>query len=425
MSNLTYINLIRMQLYYLSMINEKLLQETNKFVEEYYLPQLFKGILEVENMPIEKISNKIATAILGGKHIFSFGNGGSEAISELFIQSLEQNISTEFQFDTFSNPKLSESKGIPNEELFNHKIKRSGKKGDLIILISASGNSENIKKASILCKEKGIETISISGNGEIVNNPEIKSDLAIVLNIKDQQILEDITLALINIIVDLVLHKVNKLNYSLEKIKEKQLYNLKKGILTIKENKIFNIAERIIKAYHEGKIIRIDAPESCGLSISAKHMEHNLKWDAFQNIKNRLKNKVNSGLSTYHLTGVGNDGGDNFNYAIEIKDNAESEDFEIIFAKNINSLQIRSLLLEANNKKMDIEIFNFNIGNDFTEACLAQIILHLTSRIINTRLLLEEESITQNQFKQQLQYDLAMLRTKPQTRIKLEQEYNL
>jgi len=46
----------------------------------------------------------------------------------------------------------------------------------------------------------------------------------------------------------------------------------------------------------------------------------------------------------YHLTGVGNDGGDSFQYAIEVGDNAKDNDVLIIFCKNPDSIEYKRLI---------------------------------------------------------------------------------
>ncbi|MBI2665914.1 SIS domain-containing protein, partial [Candidatus Woesearchaeota archaeon] len=198
------------------MTNRDLVDEfaiVDEFTRRYYFPKVIAGLMNIDEAMIEEASEKVALRIREGRRIFGFGNGGSEAISDAFIYALEQRISPAFQFDTYSNPKLPEVTDSPNSKLFHHRILRSGRKGDLAVLISASGNSNNINEISRLCRQKGVETVSVSGDGRITNNPKTKAGLPIVIPLEDQQTLEDVTLGVVYLISELVQYKIEGKKY--------------------------------------------------------------------------------------------------------------------------------------------------------------------------------------------------------------------
>ncbi len=404
------------------MIVNNVVQEIESFMQEYYLPELVAGLRKMDKGALEDISEEIANRVRNGQRIFGFGNGGSEAISEAFIYALERNIPEEFKFDAYSNPKLSEAVDAGNSELFNHRIKRSGRNGDLAVLISASGNSDNINQSSTLCKLTGVKTASISGDGKIAKDSTTKADYPLVIPIKDQQILEDATLGILYIIADLAMSKVTKKMYDVQNVSGRYIDAIVDGCQQIYPIQIETLAQDILSAYKRGNQIRVDAPNSGLLSIISKHMEHNLKWDAFQNVENRLPNRVSSGLPTYHFTGVGNDGGDGFNYAIEIDDNYSIGDIEVLFARDLHSIPIQTLLSAANRKKMSIHSFCFHTDSEYIASNVAQTVLHLTSRVINAYLLSEAQ---QRDFAEQLRADLAMLRQKDKTKNKFQELYRI
>ncbi len=392
-----------------------------QFIGKYYLPHVVEGLRTIDAQVLEDISERVAHRIREGRRLFGFGNGGSEAISEAFIYALEQRISPEFQFDTYSNPKLSEAVDSPNQELFNHRIKRSGRKGDLAILVSASGNSDNVNTVSAICRENGVETVAISGNGRIANDPETKTDYSIVIPIEDQQILEDVTLGVIYLIAELTQYKTEAKEYDVATVRSRYIDQLVTGFGQLSARAIGSLAADIIQAYKIGKLVRIDAPDSGQLSINAKHMQHNLKWDAFQDVKNRLPNRVYSGLPTYHLSGVANDGGECFNYTVEVDDNNAPGDVELLFTREIGSRSIQALLKVAEKKRMSIHQFSFNVESEYVASNLTQSVLHLTSRVINAHLLCEQAY--SETFEDQLRQDLALLRQKDKIRQRLERVY--
>lgn len=403
------------------MPKNKLENVVNRFIKEYYVPRLVSGLRSIGRQDLESVSEKVADRILKGGRIFAFGNGGSESISEAFIYSLEQRVGYEFEFDTYSNPKLSEATDFPNSLLFNHRIKRSARNGDLALLASASGNSDNINNASVLCREKKVETISVSADGRISNDPMTKADYAVIIPIKDQQILEDVTLGFIYLITQLAQYKTAGTRFNLEEVRLDYADALFHGLRGLSSANIISLTYKIIAAYKDGKSVRIDAPDSGLLSINAKHMQHNLKWDVFQNVENRLRNRVHSGLPTYHFSGVGNDGGEGFNYTIEVDDNSGQDDVQIFLARDLNSKSVQHAIRTADRKGMTVYSFCHNSCDEYVSSNVAQSLLHITSRLINSTFLTEASDLAA--LGKQLRVDLALLRQKNQTAQKLEDAY--
>src|SRR3989338_4140504 len=172
--------------------------EIESFIQDYYIPQLVEGIRGIGTIQLDELSGKAAKAIRKGNNIFAFGNGGSEAIAEHLVYSLEKRVRGlgnykyyNCKFSTCTNPKISEATDVPNAELFNGRIRQTGRNGDLAFLVSASGNSDNINNVSQVCRQEGVKTISLSGAGRITYDAKSKADYSVIIPIKDQQIGED------------------------------------------------------------------------------------------------------------------------------------------------------------------------------------------------------------------------------------------
>lgn len=110
----------------------------------------------------------ISTLRQGGKIHFC-GNGGSAADA----QHLAAELSGRFYFD---RPPLNAEAlhcntsyltAVGNdygyEAIFSRLIEGTGRKGDVLVGLSTSGNSANILKAYHSCKAIGIKTISLTG----------------------------------------------------------------------------------------------------------------------------------------------------------------------------------------------------------------------------------------------------------------------
>lgn len=383
----------------------------HNFIHSYYVPAFIQTIRSIGLDQLDSLSSLLAQKISDGSRFFAFGNGGSEAIAGIIIQLLETQIPKHFHFDLYSPPNASEQVDNRNCKIFNERIERCGKKGDIVFLISASGDSLNINAASALCRRKGLVTLSFSANGKIAHGAN-QATHKVVFKIADQQVLEDATLAIINILIIFTKTKLTEKKYDLKEIRAEYLADLISSL----ENFDFTLLRRLtgdlLQSFENGHTIRIDAPDSRLLYLCAKHMEHNLKWDALSHVTNRPVNKVISGIPSCHYSGVANDGGEGYNHAIEIRDNLSQDDIEIIFAKSRKSKATIAALEAA--ERVGCKLFLFDFGSDSGPAkiTIAQMLLHLTARVLNSRLLVRQKSIGLDTFKTQLRSDLALLRQK-------------
>ncbi|MDH4200530.1 MAG: D-sedoheptulose 7-phosphate isomerase [Spirochaetia bacterium] len=122
---------------------------------------LLRMVCEVAQKAIETYKN-------GGKILIA-GNGGSAADAQHFAGELI----SRFNFDRPGLPALalntdsSTLTAIGNdygyEFVFSRQIEANGKKGDIFIGISTSGNSLNILRAIEAAKSTGMMTIGLSG----------------------------------------------------------------------------------------------------------------------------------------------------------------------------------------------------------------------------------------------------------------------
>jgi D-sedoheptulose 7-phosphate isomerase len=118
---------------------------------------------------IEKASLLIIAAYQSGNKTLLAGNGGSAADA----QHIAGEFVSKFYFDRPGIPSIalttntSVLTAIGNDygysHLFDRQVQAFGSLDDVFIGLSTSGNSENIIKALIVCKEKGIKTIGLTG----------------------------------------------------------------------------------------------------------------------------------------------------------------------------------------------------------------------------------------------------------------------
>lgn len=124
---------------------------------------------EVLITTIEKVTQIITQAFQNGNKVLFCGNGGSAADA--------QHLAAEFsgRFYTDRNPLPSEAlhcntsylTAVANDYgydvVYSRMIKGIGKKGDVLIGLSTSGNSVNIINALIQARDNGMITVAMTG----------------------------------------------------------------------------------------------------------------------------------------------------------------------------------------------------------------------------------------------------------------------
>ena len=100
--------------------------------------------------------------------IFCIGNGGSASISNHFHCDIVKgnNYKKKFNFISLSsNIEIitAISNDISFEDIFSFQLSKYAHVGDLLIIISSSGNSKNIIKAIKLAKKLSMLTFSLTG----------------------------------------------------------------------------------------------------------------------------------------------------------------------------------------------------------------------------------------------------------------------
>ena len=117
---------------------------------------------------IEKAGKALVTAFKKGNKVMSCGNGGSMCDAMHFAEEL----SGRFRENRKALPAISISEAshitcVGNDygfdKIFSRYVEALGKKGDVLLAISTSGNSANVINAIHAAKEKGITVIGLTG----------------------------------------------------------------------------------------------------------------------------------------------------------------------------------------------------------------------------------------------------------------------
>ena len=171
------------------------MEKVEKFISTY-INSLSSSIMNSDMEKLHKAAMQILQTIKKDATIYVCGNGGSAAIANHYVVDFLKY----FREKTKLKPKiLSLSNNIETitaisndknyNQIFSYQAESYCKENDVIIIVSSSGDSPNVKNILKFAKKKKIKTIGFSGfKGGYLNK---HSDISIHINSQNYGISED------------------------------------------------------------------------------------------------------------------------------------------------------------------------------------------------------------------------------------------
>ena len=133
-----------------------------------YLDYLTSVLKTIDTREIGQFIETLLDARERGATIFFIGNGGSTATASHFANDIA--IGTNSYEKPFRAVSLTDSNAIITavgndfgfEEIFVRQLRVLGRAGDVVVAISASGNSPNLLRSFDYAKSIGIKTVAIT-----------------------------------------------------------------------------------------------------------------------------------------------------------------------------------------------------------------------------------------------------------------------
>jgi len=120
---------------------------------------------------VEAVVSAVAKSLRSGGKILLFGNGGSAAEAQHFAAELVNKFLKErpalpaisLTTDTSTITSIGNDRSF--DRIFSRQIEALGRKGDVAIALSTSGNSPNVIEGLKAAKKIGMVTIALTGEG--------------------------------------------------------------------------------------------------------------------------------------------------------------------------------------------------------------------------------------------------------------------
>lgn len=151
---------------------DKAFKNADKKPSEYsklYIDYLCEVLKNIDHNAVEKFINLMVECREKGTKIIFAGNGGSAATASHFANDIGYGTRT---YDKpFRALSLTDNNAVMTavgnddgyEDIFLKQLQVTMSPGDLVVLISASGNSPNVVKAAEYVKSKGNHVVGLTG----------------------------------------------------------------------------------------------------------------------------------------------------------------------------------------------------------------------------------------------------------------------
>jgi len=178
-----------------------------KFLNNYF--NNFKSLLDNDLylddlIKVKKILKKIKS---DRKKIMIFGNGGSAAIASHFSVDLTKNANIRCTNYNESDLITCFSNDFGYEKWVEKAINFYGDKGDVVILISSSGKSQNMINGAKEARKKGIKKIITFTGNQKNNNLKKLGNINFWVDSKAYNHIENIHQVLLLSLIDLIIGK--------------------------------------------------------------------------------------------------------------------------------------------------------------------------------------------------------------------------
>lgn len=162
-----------------------------------YMSKVSTVLADIDQIALKRAIDYLKKQINNGKRIFIAGNGGSASIASHMVNDLTKGLYSVGKDTTLVvslNDNYPTVSAIANDlsfdSIFRIQLEMFATKGDIVILISGSGNSRNILEAANYARSNEITVIGLTGfdGGALFK----VADFNFHVPVNDMQISEDL-----------------------------------------------------------------------------------------------------------------------------------------------------------------------------------------------------------------------------------------
>ncbi len=165
--------------------------------------------------PVARAGRLFAQSLKAGNKAMACGNGGSAADSQHFVAELINRFERErpplaaVALTTDTSTLTSIANDYAYQQVFSKQVRAIGRRGDVLLAISTSGNSGNVLDAVQVAHEHGVQVVALTGagGGKIVAALE-SSDVSICVPHKVTARIQEVHLLVLHCLCDVIDHEL-------------------------------------------------------------------------------------------------------------------------------------------------------------------------------------------------------------------------
>ena len=242
--------------------------------------------------------------------VYLFGNGGSHAISKCVEFALQDYASSRGLalrvrtgvdvhrvnwLDAGDNPGTSFA-GVLRAEGADER--------DLVVLISGSGDSDNLCEAASYAARRRIPALALVGSARGRLCGVVAPGRSFAVPVEDQQISEDIIQSLAQVLGRRA-PGVRREEWDGEVVSRAE--GLGRALRSIPADFITAAATAAVSAFRRGRFVLVSGFDHPALSVCAEHTAHNLYWDSVYQVESPPDRLIRSSPTACDYTGISND----------------------------------------------------------------------------------------------------------------------
>jgi D-sedoheptulose 7-phosphate isomerase len=167
-----------------------------------------KTFFDSQAEAVARAAELVISSIKTGGKVLIFGNGGSAADAQHIAAELVNRLNYDrppiaaIALTTDTSILTSVGNDSSFDDLFERQLRALGRKGDVALAISTSGNSPNVLRAVAAARELGIKTVGLAGRdgGKLAG----AVDLALVVGVRSTQRIQETHITIAHILCELI-----------------------------------------------------------------------------------------------------------------------------------------------------------------------------------------------------------------------------
>lgn len=166
------------------------------------------GQLALRAAALAEVAEHLIAALRGGRKVLVAGNGGSAAETQHFVAELVGRFRREREpyavialtADTATLTAVANDYGFA--EVFARQVGALGQPGDVLVLFSTSGESENLVRAATVGGQRGLTTVALTGDR--LSRLAGLTDLAVRVPATEKAIVQELHQIVTHLLCDIV-----------------------------------------------------------------------------------------------------------------------------------------------------------------------------------------------------------------------------